>query len=104
MITRAEEQAIDREIASTAAYLTKLRMAKRSLWRSQMSEKQERVRDAYIANRVSVAVIAERFGTSPGAINRWAVKFGWPRRSAPKVEAQRRRFADVHTSTPKEAA
>jgi hypothetical protein len=101
---RKEEEALEREIASTAAYLTKLRKAKRSLWRSRMTEKQERVREVYIVNRVSVAVIAERFGTSPGAINRWAVKFGWPRRSEPKVDAQRRRFSSVHTSTPKEAA
>lgn len=93
-----EEEALEREIASTAAYLTKLRKAKRALWRSKMTEKQERVRDVYTANQVSVAIISERFGTSPGAINRWAVKFGWPRRSQPKVDGQRRRFADIQTS------
>lgn len=84
----SELEQIEREIASTMAHLTKLRKARRALCRSQMSERQERIRDAYVANQVSIAVIAERYNTSQGAIQRWARRFNWPRRSLPKCEGQ----------------
>lgn len=81
-----EREKLDREIASTTAYLDKLRRARRVLSYREYSERVEKsdrieaIRKAYAANEVSIEVIATRFGVSRGNIQRMARIYDWPRR------------------------
>lgn len=79
---------LDSQIDAAIAHLAKLRKAKRDLKRAKMTDRQERAKAVYVANQIPVSAVAVRFGTSKGAINRWARKFNWPRRSPPKCNAQ----------------
>ena len=83
---QTERERLDREIASTTAYLNKLRRARRALSyreyreRVEKSDRTEAIRKAYVANQVSIEMIADRFGVSHGHIQRMARLYDWPRR------------------------
>lgn len=95
-------QKLEREIASTAAYLTKLRRQRRDM--EIAAGKNERaksprilaIRLAYVGKQVTVADIAERFGTSAGFVQKLARELDWPRRSPPACVGQQiRRHREV---------
>lgn len=93
----SEMETLEREIASTAAYLTKLRRQRRDMEIAAgknaraNSPRVQAIKRAYVANQISLHDLAREFGTSRGFIQNLVIEFNWPRRSPPKCHGQRLR-------------